>query len=75
MNICVICLDPIEVFGEVELECKHFYHKECLKDWCKYSCMSPCCRKKINIDFHESDSCSEDDASVSSEDNEYNVCM
>jgi len=73
MNKCTICLNPIQHSDCIELECKHLYHKECLKDWCKYSLMSPCCRKKIIMDDPES--CSEDEASVSSEDSEYNVWM
>ena len=44
---CAICL---ERGADFKTKCKHYFHKECLKKWCKnkgVNCLCPLCRKKI----------------------------
>ncbi len=47
---CAICLNNIEK-NKFKTRCNHYFHKECLKDWCKISsgpCKCPLCRAPIN---------------------------
>ena len=72
---CFICLKHIDTGDVTDIGCEHLYHTVCLKDWCKYSIMSPCCRKKIQIDVSDSWTDDDDDESLTSVDDEYNMCM
>jgi hypothetical protein len=49
---CAICLEEIEEKGEVSiqvetLKCKHKFHKNCVKEWCKIKSTCPTCRTPI----------------------------
>lgn len=45
---CTICLDIIEN-NEVNLECKHIFHKNCIEGWNKHKNTCPVCRKPIKF--------------------------
>lgn len=47
-NQCVICLNEYKMGEEVkETQCKHKYHKECIKDWFKENNTCPTCRRNL----------------------------
>ena len=53
-EICSICREPLK--GRKKkyiLECKHIFHKECLKLACKSSDLCPLCRKDIRVERRE----------------------
>ena len=46
--MCSICLEDFKINDKyIEFECKHIYHKECIKEWFKKQQNSPNCRKNI----------------------------
>lgn len=47
---CSICLNKIYK-NQVKLNCNHYYHHECLKEWLKYNNICPNCRSEINNDL------------------------
>jgi hypothetical protein len=56
-NKCPIC---IEEYKENEitlvLPCKHYFHKDCIKDWlCKFSKKCPVCRDDVENRFIENE--------------------
>jgi hypothetical protein len=56
--ICPICLEQLDGSSEEYTlrECKHRFHKECMKTWCinKEDCSCPACRKDLKyIDLQE----------------------
>jgi hypothetical protein len=44
---CSICMDINQEKIGVKLECKHFFHKECLKNWAIKRVSCPICRQLI----------------------------
>lgn len=47
-SVCPVCLD---VYPEVETQCRHVFHRQCLQDWIassKTSC--PMCRLPVSLD-------------------------
>lgn len=46
-NYCSICLSKIYK-QKIKLNCNHFYHKECLKEWLNYNNTCPICRIEID---------------------------
>jgi hypothetical protein len=45
---CSICLSEFEKESKVLLiNCSHFFHNECIKEWSMYKQNCPICRKKI----------------------------
>ena len=45
---CIICKEDIKEEELTILECKHQYHKECIKEWCTINSSCPLCRLVIN---------------------------
>jgi len=46
--MCSICLEDFKINDKyIEFECKHIYHKECIKEWFKKQQNCPNCRKNI----------------------------
>ena len=46
--ICSICLDDFHKYDKyIEFECKHIYHKNCIKEWLQNHKNCPNCRKII----------------------------
>ena len=43
---CSICLEPCR-FGRYKLQCKHIFHKKCIKEWFKTNKSCPNCRIKL----------------------------
>lgn len=47
---CPICKADYEPLDEIiELECKHFYHRECLSIWLARKKTCPICRAKVRV--------------------------
>lgn len=47
-EICVICLDDIEVGHRVRiLPCRHLYHSQCIRMWLRRKNACPCCSEKV----------------------------
>ena len=45
---CSICLEKfLDVGHYIELPCKHFFHKECLKNWVAEKKQCPLCRRNL----------------------------
>lgn len=45
---CSICLEKfLDVGHYIELPCKHFFHKECLKNWVAKKKQCPLCRRNL----------------------------
>ena len=44
---CGICLDYVNDTG-YQLDCKHIYHKDCIKKWIKIKPSCPLCREELN---------------------------
>lgn len=44
---CSICMDINQEKVGVQLECNHFFHKECLKNWAIKRVSCPICRQLI----------------------------
>ena len=43
--ICAICLDDIKTTNNVQLECGHYYHNDCLSKWFNKGSGCPTCRQ------------------------------
>lgn len=42
---CIICLNEFEIDDlKTSIGCSHFYHYDCLMDWCKIKPTCPCCK-------------------------------
>lgn len=47
---CCICQKKYETGDSVsEIQCKHVFHTECIKEWGKYKQECPQCRERINF--------------------------
>ena len=44
---CAICLESLDM--GCNLDCGHFFHKNCLEEWGKYNKSCPVCRKSIKF--------------------------
>jgi hypothetical protein len=51
-ELCSICLSEIVDYSESllisKLECEHFFHCKCIKEWMKLAGTCPVCRKKVD---------------------------
>jgi hypothetical protein len=49
-NPCTICQEDLDTDKQIQIACKHIFHKECLEDWKRYDKVSerfytcPLCR-------------------------------
>lgn len=50
-EICIICLDDFKNRQHlIELDCKHYFHKNCIKNWLlKQSSKCPICRNDSKV--------------------------
>lgn len=47
---CVICISEFEKNQRcTELSCGHYFHTECITEWCKYKTRCPVCRSTIPV--------------------------
>jgi hypothetical protein len=47
-DICSICLNHFTKRGSILNNCKHIFHKPCLKEWLNYNKSCPLCRRVID---------------------------
>ncbi|CAD8176704.1 unnamed protein product [Paramecium pentaurelia] len=45
---CTICLEDIEE-NKIQLDCSHFFHKDCINNWIQKQNKCPVCKKRHNI--------------------------
>ena len=49
-TLCCICLDSFDSSCKVaKLDCDHFFHVKCIREWGYYKNCCPVCKKSINI--------------------------
>jgi hypothetical protein len=54
-DACTICMDEInEQSGQLELPCKHGFHRECIDSWIRAWSTCPNCRACVTPEFFES---------------------
>ena len=41
--ICPICLDEVKTTNNIQLDCQHYFHKDCLSEWFKKGSGCPTC--------------------------------
>tara|TARA_B100002051_G_C16739583_1_gene643382 strand:+ start:675 stop:1127 length:453 start_codon:yes stop_codon:yes gene_type:complete len=48
MDECPVCLEKYNEYEElIELDCNHYYHEKCIKDWLKNNRNCPMCREGV----------------------------
>ena len=47
-NICSICLEDLQKFPKIKLNCNHYFHIDCINLWKEKRDICPICRKPIN---------------------------
>ena len=48
-NLCSICLEDMQLYPKLKLNCNHYFHFYCINLWQKRSNICPICRKSIII--------------------------
>jgi|LakMenEpi03Aug12_release.lakeMendotaPanAssembly.Ray.scaffolds.fasta_scaffold358267_1 hypothetical protein len=52
---CSICLDTIKINDKIiKLNCVHFFHSECITQWCKECQTCPLCRVSFEVKLENS---------------------
>lgn len=46
-NICIICQENFKGKTNIQLNCKHIFHKKCINKWLKINYDCPLCRQSI----------------------------
>jgi len=49
-ELCSICLDPLNEGQDYKLNCKHRFHKKCIRIWLTSNNTCPLCRKNVDPD-------------------------
>lgn len=50
-HICTICMDHIRQHQQVsQLDCGHYFHYECIRNWGRIKQICPCCKKPIRCE-------------------------
>ena len=46
-NLCIICLEEIQLYPITKLNCNHYFHYKCINLWKAKKNICPICRKQI----------------------------